>query len=282
MMIRSCVHITSVLLCQDNITMPAKTVKIRVKASELAKDRSSMPLKPSMTKAVRKLAKSVVKRSQETKFATHAFENNIPHNSAIGAADLLNIVPPIPQGVDDYQRLGDSIVPTRLTVRGMIAVDRNYSPDNRVLLARVLILSAKNAKSYNLIASGSAGYASELLKPNLTTGTSVVPFAGNQQELFYPVNKDLFTVHYDKVFKISPCVQDGAAVEENPSSVIRWSKRIKLPAKLLYDQASPGNVPTNFAPFYAIGYAYADGTGPDVVATRLITNTQSTMYYKDA
>lgn len=238
------------------------------------------PAMTSVVKVAKAAAKQAVKQAAETKFATANLETNIPHNSAIGSADLLPILPRIPQGTDDWQRVGDTIRPTRLTIRGVVSMDRNYSTDNKVVLVRIVVLSAKATKNRTATTSLFGTFASQLLHPNLDGGIQVCGFDGDTNDINYPVNTDAFVVHYDKVHRIAMVAADGGSLEENPAGYFRWKKSIKLPAKLTYD---PGQLdPNNFCPFYGIGYAYADGTGPDSVTTRIIANTDCTLYYKDS
>lgn len=231
-----------------------------------------------VAKAVRKIAKAAVKSQAETKFVTRLVEDNVQHNSQISAGDFQQLVPLITQGTDDWQRIGDSIRPTSLVVRGLLSADNTYTTTNRVMLVRVVIVSAKATKNLTATTSLWTNYANTLLQPNLDSGTQVVPFVGNQPELLYPVNRDQFIVHMDKVFKISPCSND-AGEEENPASTRMWMKKIKLPKKFTYDTGIDS--PNNFCPFMGIGYVYADGTGPDVLTTKIISTVTSRLTYKD-
>lgn len=212
----------------------------------------------------------------ETKFVTRVLESNTSHNSQISAPDMLPIVPTCIQGTDDYQRVGDTIRPTRLNIRGIISMDRTNVSSNQVLLVRVLVLEPRNAKTYAVSVPQYATYANNLLKMNLDTGTPTQPFIGNTGDLLYKPNLDLFRVLYDKTFKIAPTA-DG--VEENPASVVRWSKNIKIPK--VFNYIDGANLPVNYNPFYCLGYVYADGTGPDVLTTKIITQTDATLFFKD-
>lgn len=221
----------------------------------------------------------MIESKKEKKHVTLLMEQNEVHNSAISGADLLNCVPPVAQGTDDYQRQGDVIFPTSLTVRGTLGLDRTYSTDNKVIIARVVIVKQKSASGLNYV--NPTSIASNLLKPNLSTGTSVVPFSGMLQDLDYPINTDMLTVLYDKKFRLAP-VQGDSSIEQNPQCVRHWTAKIRLPKKFFYDSSVPGNVPTNFAPMFGVGYTYADGTGPDIAQTRMITTTSARLYYTDA
>lgn len=230
--------------------------------------------------SVRKIAKSVLSRMTETKSVMKVLESNIPHNSAITGADLIPVLPALNQGTDDYERIGDQIRPTGLVVKGLIASNRTYVNTNQVLLVRVVIISPKASSSAGVTVPLLNSYAAELLQPNLSTGTQVAPFNGNQVELQYPINRDSFHVHFDKTFRIAPSKAD-AAMEENPAEYRTFTKSIKLPAKLTYDTGV--NFPNNFCPIYGLGYAYADGTGPDTLATtKIISNVTARLTFKDS
>lgn len=228
------------------------------------------------------VVKRLLKRNAETKYASSYVEANVLHNSAIGSGDITRLVPSIVQGTNDNQRVGDSIKPLSLTVKGIVSMNSNYCDTNQVLLVRVLMLSAKNAKSWSLISATSASIASGLLAPNFEGGPLTQAFTGNTIELYQPVDTDMYNVHYDKVFRIAPSSAslEDAGKEENPASFFRIWKKIKCPATLKYDDGQAQ--PNNFAPFFCLGYAYADGQGADVVNTKIISNVISTLTYKDA
>lgn len=228
--------------------------------------------------AIRQIAKQAVKQQAETKFVTRLVEDNVQHNSQISAGDFQQILPLVQQGTQDWQRIGDTIRPTSLVVRGMLAPDATYANTNQVLMVRVVIISAKATKNLTATTSLWTNYANTLLRPNLDSGTQVVPFVGNQPELLYPINSDEFIVHMDKVFKIAPASSDNSE-EENPASTRMWKKTIKLPKKLTYDVGIDS--PNNFCPFMGIGYVYADGTGPDVLTTKIVSTVTSRLAYKD-
>lgn len=232
----------------------------------------------TLKKAIRTQVKKAIATEAETKVASRLVEKNVEHNSQISSGDFQQIMPLVSQGTDDYQRTGDAIRPTSLTVRGLLSADNTSTNTNQVLMVRVVIVSAKATKNLTATSSLWGTFANELLQPNLDNGTQVVPFVGNQEELLYPINKDAFIVHMDKVFKISPTANDGGK-EENPASCRTWKKTIKLPKKLTYDTGIDS--PNNFCPFMGIGYVYADGTGPDVLTTKIISTVVSRLTYKD-
>lgn len=213
-------------------------------------------------------------------------ELNVAHNSPIGAADCIPLVQeiaPIDATAGDTatQRIGDRIKPKRLSVRGVLAINRAGRTTTSPIYARVLILAQKDIKTGAQIAGGAVDVA-RLLKPswNVPPGQQVAFTGQSAMDLVTPVNTEKFRVYYDKVFKLSASLDE--AVEENPACCKIWKYTFKdLPASLTYD-AGNGNWANNFAPFCAIGYAYPDGSVQDLVATRLQSSYLSELTYEDA
>lgn len=197
------------------------------------------------------------------------------HNSGITNPDLVPIIPQIASGTDSQTRLGDRIKPTSLVVRGVVSMADN--PDTRPIYVRVLMLSQKDVKVGSKV--GTDTDPDHLLRSAIV-GAPEVAWTGTRPELNYYVNDNKFKVYYDKTFLLTP----GSAASGNPlvGSQFKFQKRFKsLPAQLSFDEGN-GDWPNNFAPFFAIGYCYADGGAPDTVTTRISTNIYSRLTYEDA
>ena len=157
---------------------------------------------------------------------------------------------------------------------------------NRVLISRAiythvsLLLRKKDIKVGSVVDTGGVDTGS-LLRPGFDgAGLDQVAFTGLTQDLTYPVNRNKFHVYYDKVFKFGMTKSLSQDTWTNYSH--RWSYTFKkLPASLTFDEGN-GNWANNFAPFITIGYAYSDGTSPDVLQTKLISNTFSQLTFEDA
>lgn len=207
-------------------------------------------------------------------------ETNVFHNSAIGAADCRAVLPNVSQGTASYQRMGDRILPKSLIVKGVLSVTPDQ-PDNKPLYVRVMILAQKNIKTTAVVNGGGVS-VNQLLRPN----TAVAPgdqiaYSGITHNINDPINRDLFRVYMDRTIALYP-VDQTKSVETLQGFVKRWSYKFKqLPAGFTFDEAN-GDTPNNFAPFVALGYAYADGTAPDVVALRVVSTTDAFLTYEDA
>lgn len=233
------------------------------------------------------VVKRVMDKRVENKFVGWTLEDCVNHNSAISAADcvpVLQQIAPINQitagDSSATARIGDRISPKSLTVRGVISLKNESQTDVKNILVRVLILAQKDIKVGAQVAAGSVD-TSRLLKPGYTTGPGddQTQYLGLTNNVYEPVNRDLFRVYYDRVFKLCPATN---ATVENTRQVIQWSYRFKqLPASLTYDEGN-GNWANNFSPFLAIGYSYADCTEPDTVITKLKSTASSFLSFEDA
>lgn len=272
--------------------MPLKAKTARRKMSQTRRAKKTMKvtqtvkvpkLKPTQKAGILDIVKRVLNKQNENKGVGNVVENNVLHNSPIGAGDCYPIIAPIAQ-VDTStgfssatQRFGDRITPKSLTVSGVISL---IQPQNTTqsFYVRVMVLAQKDIKVGSQVTGGVN--AAALLRPmfNTLAGNDQVPFSGNTEDILKPINTDLFRVYYDRVHKV--CANaDG--VEENPARSYVWSYRFKqLPASLTFDEGN-GDYPNNFAPFVAVGYAYCDGTAPDIATTRIVSNTYSLFTFTD-
>lgn len=265
--------------------MPLRMAKAeKVKITKLVR----VPkMKDSQRAGVLAVVRRMLSRNAENKVIGYRVEQNVGHNSAISSADCEPLVPeihPIDAAVGSTatQRIGDRIKPKSLTVKGVISYNTANLNNVSDLYVRVIIASQKDIKVGSQILAGSVDTGA-LLRPGFdVAGTDQVPFNGNTIELQFPINRDKFRVYYDKVFKLSGRSENG--VEAVPGLSRRFAYRFKegnLPASLTFDEGN-ADWPNNFAPFMAIGYCYADGTSPDTVTTRLITNVFSQLEFEDS
>jgi len=253
-----------------------------LKTRKTAKPRLS---KPTAT-AVRKIAKAVVRKEAETKYVS--LTQDLSFNSTISSAsECYRLMPDIPQGTDDFQRIGDKVSGRYLYVKGHVQYNAafintprvdNYVPPSTI---RLLILSQKNVKANAQIST--LADTSQLLKDNVATGVARA-YVGAMTDNLAPINKDLFKVHLDRKIKMKAIYQTS----DNTGTggwvglpTYYFSVRIKMP-KTLYFDATNGNSPNNFAPFLCMGSVLEDGSSPFSIQTPYRLTFLSTAYYDDA
>lgn len=261
--------------------MPARKVRIRnlgrpnAQVVKVTKKVRVKPLRDGQKAAVLKLMRTMIGREAENKIRGFQLEQNVLHNAPITDADVVPIVGSIPEGTGSLERLGDRVKPKRLTVRGVIGLNPDYNPNNKPMIATVMILSCKDKKTNALVTAG-AGLA-DLLKPNIG-GTEQVSWDGTTLRSTFPVNQGKFKVHYSKQFRIAPGSLGGGTREFD---FAKWKYTFKsMPASLTWDEGT-GDDCNNFAPFLVIGWCYTDGSATDLVP-RLVSNSFSQLSYEDA
>jgi len=234
-----------------------------------------------LSKPVRAAVRRIVTRKAETKHASTTLENLTGHNSAISSADAVCIVPTISQGTDDFNRVGDRISPVAMFVKGRLGLTYNAQANNRPISVRVMIVSQRTVRDRTFLSSWTPNL---LLSANdATAGLLDVPYDGTARNAMYPVNKNMFQVHYKRDFLMNPSQgnSEGIGLESENRTLIKWAAKIRVPKTLVYYNTD-ATFPQNFAPFLLIGYCYADGTAPDATVLRLTSTSVSTLYFKDA
>lgn len=258
----------------------ATTLQRKFRKSKLSKPTAS---------AVRKIAKSVVKREAEDKFISS--QGAVLFNSRISSAsECYPLLPQITVGTGDFQRIGDKVRGKYLYVKGYVQLDQYYL-DNTTgtqylppFTVRAMILSQKNIKVGSEVSTRVD--VAHLLKDNIATGTAR-PYDGDLLDNLAPINKDLFRVHMDRKFKFSWVARGDLTVSGDTGYGVGQERtkyftvRIKLPATMTFDDGN-GNWVNNFAPFLCIGFVNDDGTAKYTVGTPLRVGWLSTAYYEDS
>lgn len=247
---------------------------------------------PNKLGALVKIIRKVVGQEAETKQAySQTGTTLLKFNSGITAVgDMIQILPNIAQGVAENQRIGNQIRAKSLKVKGFVKLDLNDLPDVSSLpnvIVRMMIVSMKTCPSFG-DAQGQAPKLGTLLKKGGTTSA----FEGYLQDIYAPINTDVFTVHSDKRFYLSQSFLNAQGtlppsnyVAQDISKTVKFFNiNVKCKNKLLkYDEDVNADVgPSNFAPFLLLGYAFLDGSSPDIVSTRVGLNIDTIFNYEDA
>lgn len=253
-----------------------------LKATRSRKPRLSKPA----AAAVRKIAKAVVRRETEDKYISYRNEQNFNGTISSGS-ECYPLIPPLGQGVDDFQRIGDKIRPKYMIVKGFVQLNPNAGAQNYMppSTCRVMVLSQKSIKfSGDVQSKVDIGH---LLKDNVSTGTGR-PYSGTLFDNLAPINKEIFTVHMDRKVKFNWLnLQDTPAGVPTPGwqtgndRTKYFTCKIKLPKTLSYDDGT-GAYPNNAAPFFCFGAVNDDGAAPWTATAPYQVTMMSTMYFEDA
>ena len=247
--------------------------------------------KPKRKSTFAQRVKKVMSSVAETKQAFHSSGTSlVMFNSGIDATgDLQQIVPSIVNGTEQNQRIGQQIRAQKLNVKGYIKLNVNQLTDSTTLpsvIARMMVVSMKTAGNFNDAQTQAARIGTLLKKGGTTTA-----FTGLISDIHAPINTDVFTVHYDKRFYLNqsfinvtgPSPATTILSQDIKNTLKFFNINVKCKNRILkYDEdVSSDTLPTTFAPFLLLGYAYLDGSSPDTVSTNLGLQYQATLNYED-
>jgi len=182
--------------------------------------------------------------------------------------------------------LGQRITPTKIQLDVNCAFSRTDAL-SRDIEVHLFVLKHKTQKSV-LQASGVGGWndingwllynTNELLDNGTGANTS---FAGTFADVTKKLNNDAFTMVKHKKYHL----YKGAGTTNNNQTANNerrhFTARINLPTQqFIYDEQADG-LPTNYAPMFAIGYRYLDGTAPDTADGVIYVQASTQMWFKD-
>lgn len=240
--------------------------------------------KSNFARAVKKVIQSQI----EDKYAW--FNGGlVKYNSGIDSiGDMVSVLPSISNGTASSQRIGNSIRGKSLNVRGHVRLDylnvANQTNMTQVAV-RLMVVSLKSGPNYSYTTSTLAP-----LNALLDKGGAVSAFTGALNDLYSPINNEVWTKHYDKVMFLSqtyinqPATAGLSAVGTDASKALRFFN-IKVPCKKImrYDpNISAGTFPTNFNPIILLGYSFLDNSTADTVNTRVGMQFVTSFTYEDA
>lgn len=230
--------------------------------------------------------KRVMDRRMETKYVSTRYDTQ--HNSTITASDPFALCPNVPQGTDDFQRIGDKIRGKYLYIKGKVQWDNSYVLSNGTTnippsTVRVMILSQRNIRN-NAAIPGDV-QVNALLKDNVAIGVGRA-YQGGMWDNLAPINKDLFTVHLDKKIKFNwyhPIDSTTTVPVASTGNDRTKYFYCRIPVKkTLYFDTTTGGSPNNFAPFFVMGAVNDDGETPYTTGTPYRVSMLSTLYFTDA
>lgn len=238
----------------------------------------------------KKEVKSMIHEQKEDKMQSYS-SGLVQHNSAIGAGDLIQVIPRITQGVAEGQRVGNEIIAKRLSVQGLCNLTYNGASTRSRIGARVMIFSVKGYAD-GLAAINNAG---QWINGLLREGTNVRAFDGSVKSYFLPANRDLITLHAEKRLSLTFPFQNNTGLAPDATSfpvqtqfaTKYWKANIKCKnRRLKYSSITAGGgvdlIPNNYGPIMAVGYCKLDGSAPDVLDTGMTMETLSQLHFEDA
>jgi len=237
--------------------------------------------------ALGKAIKKVLSNSQETKYLAETINQAfvVPQAAATPGA-FFRLLPNLGQGVQDNQRIGDKITPSRLVNRFIF----NFPSDlqnNQDIIVNLWIVKVKGAASQTTVA---AVLPNQFLR--VGNGNNADPVDPNQPNMLqvvstYPLNVEQYTKvkHYRFRMRrgIGLPTNTNTASEVAPTGVravdmyksITWSCK---PPALKYSSAG-FTTPSNY---YPVALVYATNVDGSAYGDTLRMTINSQLYFKDA
>lgn len=244
-------------------------------------------------KGLRQAIQSVVNRNQETKYVASNVDISGTDLGALWPVkptftlfnDIKPAIPVLTEGTGDYQRVGSQVRPVSLSVSVKCSFNAFDLSANELM--GVIYYGTDRA---NRTFQGGTSPIQSTAILNKGDGTNK-NWTGLLNDLNFPTDKSLFNIKR-KVFRLSKTggnmntdiggQNNGAYATSNGRSEYSTRLIFQAPKKLLYNNDTD-TYPSNYAPWYYIGFCHADGSALTPSDTKLVyASTRVHMWYKDA
>lgn len=236
-----------------------------------AKQKSYKNLK--LSKPVATLVQRRIDKGNPSRFISY-HQRRYQFSNLISDAPLLRlhtVIPDIAQGNERNDRVGAKLKLNSINIKGRIDIPADDNPilgndDRAQIYVRMFVLSVKNSTDlpFTITADWNTNYDGRFFKDNANPTAPT----GDYKDMLSNVNREVFTVHYDRVMKLDrnypffpdPTSTSGAASQRPVSKEFNVNLKVKN-KQLMY--SSPTSVqPQNFRPFVCCLFAYGNGAAP--------------------
>ena len=245
-----------------------------------------------LSKPVKTLVDRRINKSEETHtayylFRPYQFTNLIADNPA---QRIWQVMPNLARGTERTDRIGSEIRPYSLRIKGRVMIPADQNPllgndDRAQIYIRLMVLSWKMCKNLDDVESNwtsGQNLNNFFFKP----GASGQAPTGLYSDMLLPINHDMLTTHFDKVYKMNrhypffpdPTSTSGAASQIPVSKEFNINVKCKN-KKLCYVNEADVQ-PSNFAPFVCALFCYGNGANPSSVSAVPYVEYLSTLRFK--
>nr|WAE42324.1 MAG: capsid protein [Cressdnaviricota sp.] len=242
----------------------------------------------SLTKTQKAEVTALVKGREQTKMTVQQVIDPGTYFSQgiTSAGELYSLLPKMYEGVEEGTMSGARIMPISLTVD--FAVGLYYAVSNSFdITAHLYCLTNNNIKSYNQIGSVTTNF---LRDPTVASPGAVTGFTGGLQNSLLPVDTRAFKILAHKKIRLRKGTGtsneggSGTGVVTPGTPIKYFRVKVKLPKVLKYEQTTSNTIedyPTNFNPFWCLGWVYNDDSAVDN-HTPVFVQAVATLKYKNA
>jgi len=228
-----------------------------------------------------KTIQSIIHKDAETKQSFTSIANTGYSGQINSATNVTFCLPNVGVGTSESERIGDHIRAQSLKVEGWItqSLSATYINASRIV-CRVFIVQPKLYTNRDEIISNAPAWTAALLK----RGSVETPFTGAIQDLTAPVNTDMITCYFDKLYSVSvPALVTASGAVDTAYSTKYFSKTFNLKNKLLkYNSSYAGGIsPTNWSPVILMGYCFVNGSVATPETASVSMSFTSLLKYED-
>jgi len=217
----------------------------------------------TFAKKVKEIVRDEIAEEAENKVAVLGLTNTpintaaIPHGDVSSSTNFVKLMPLIQQGLGQYNnRVGNEIRLKSLDIKMLLNFDRAFigSIENSSVGVRVMILRQKDQNSQTGLISDFQG--DKLMEHGAVLNPGPASFTGNTWNLVQKINREQFSVRYDKVFYLDCPFRQASGIALPPktkvmSHTLRFGKQ---GLKLTFGNAASES-PTNFPYVMVLGLA---------------------------
>lgn len=243
---------------------------------------------------IRAVAKKVVDDRLEDKYETRLSQTNgYPryYDSAITSNDIYPLLPAISQGTASNERVGDRIRPKNMRVDFTLTTN-NADNSSLIAMCRLMVLTDKAIKnSLELPPITGTQNGSPVGTELLQYGGVLSGFTGIPSDEMARINRERYSVIKDIHKELIKAVGQGPLPSNSyiggqtfvtGQSTYKFSVNIPTPATLKYSNPTD-TFPSNFAPFFVLGYVQPDGNaGGSSLLQRVALGYVVHLDYEDA
>lgn len=233
-----------------------------------------------LAKPVSVLVDKKIDKGNPSKYMTY-HQRRYQFTNLISDAPLLRlhtVIPNIAIGTERNDRIGAKLKLNSINIKGRIDIPADDNPllgndDRAQIYVRMFVLSVKQNDLLNdITANWNADYNALFYKNNANPSAP----AGTYLDMLSSVNREVFTVHYDKVIKLDrnlgyfpdPTSTSGASTQKPISKEFNFNMKVKN--KILNYAGPTSTQPQNFQPFVCCLFAYGNGAVPSTSAVPFI------------
>lgn len=231
--------------------------------------------KPKSKITFAKRVLSVFDKKRELKVVVNSIPVNSPVLPGINAGTLIELFPPLAQGVNEYERIGNQITLKKLVVRGYYRMSTaTIATNDTRCLVRHMVLKQRNSNSADSVRNTAGVFLQNAVLEQATS------YLGNIESFTTPINKAAFITRKD-IRKVMVRNLNGSTDSLGQDTYFMYKYTLTFgKGKVLHFRNSGADAPADF-PYFLAHSASAMGTNTALNPLTVDMNMTTTAYFYD-